>query len=98
MDKEEILSYVERFVKKRGYKTMPYMTFMTMDMPQADFAVYKDDMRLGTVTFRDNKIELEAWSRPTRQHYYFNPHDPNSLPNLVEQIKATFIALRGIDG
>ena len=92
MDNEEILSYVKRFVEKRGYFTMPYATFMT----DGDFAVYKDNIRLGTVTFRDDKIELEAWFRPRRQHYYFNPHDPDSLPNLVEQIKATFIALRGI--
>lgn len=96
MDKEEILSYVERFVKKRGYVTMPYATLMTMHGGSSDFAVYKDNIRLGTVTFRDNKIELEAWFRPRRQHYFFNPHDPNSLPNLVEQIKATFIAIRGI--
>jgi len=104
MDKKEILSYVRRFVEKRGFKTAPYATFMTTGLPDGpDFAVYKDNHqgipdRLGTVTFDKNLVWLEVWLPDGRRGYKYNPHDPNSLPNLVEQIRASWIALRGIEG
>jgi len=98
MDKAEILAYAKRFVEKHGYRTTPYASIIATGSPDPDFAVYKGMWRLGTVTFDKGMLWLEAWYPDFRKDYKFNPHDPDSLPNLVEQIKASLIALRGLNG
>jgi hypothetical protein len=96
MDKAEVLPMIRRFIEKRGYKTSPYGYYITSNSALDEFLVYKDLIRLGIVTVSGNSVEFHPETSPIkdRKPYSFNLFDPNSLPSLIEQIKAHFIAIK----
>jgi hypothetical protein len=93
----ELLTIVRRFIEKRGFETSYYS--MSFGGGGPDFLVHKGRIRLGIVEAESHTITFHpnADSGTSFQTYYkYNIYDPNSLPLLVEQIKAILISKGGL--